>query len=162
MAAYASATGDNRVPGNAWLTTTAPTNGGTTYGKTGFKVGATEFVWATMSGSERRLVFQSTAYIADNRSYFGMVFDAGGAGANAMKFSAGGGTEFADGSGNTYAAFRSGRLDFFNPVAIGFYSATQTTVGSAGAASALPATPSKYLRVSIDDVEYVIPCYDKT
>lgn len=43
-----------------------------------------------------------------------------------------------------------------------FYGATQTTVGSAGAAAALPATPSKYLRIALDDVEYVIPCYDKT
>lgn len=35
----------------------------------------------------------------------------------------------------------------------------QTTVGSAGAASALPATPSGYLKVSMNDAEYVIPFY---
>jgi hypothetical protein len=32
-------------------------------------------------------------------------------------------------------------------------------VGSAGAASALPATPSGYLKVLINSVQYVIPYY---
>jgi hypothetical protein len=36
---------------------------------------------------------------------------------------------------------------------------TQTTVGSAGAASALPATPTGYLKVVINSVQYVIPYY---
>ena len=41
--------------------------------------------------------------------------------------------------------------------------ATQTTVGAAGAASALPATPVKYLSVTASDgVEYVIPLYNKS
>jgi hypothetical protein len=36
----------------------------------------------------------------------------------------------------------------------------QATVGAAGAASALPATPSKYLKVVGDDgTTYVIPAY---
>lgn len=35
----------------------------------------------------------------------------------------------------------------------------QTTVGAAGGASALPATPSKYLMVAQDGVNYVVPMY---
>ncbi len=37
---------------------------------------------------------------------------------------------------------------------------TQTTVGSAGSATALPANPTGYLKVVIDNVERVIPFYD--
>lgn len=36
---------------------------------------------------------------------------------------------------------------------------TQTTVGAAGSASALPATPSGYLTVQIGDTAYVIPYF---
>lgn len=36
---------------------------------------------------------------------------------------------------------------------------TQTTVGSAGGATALPATPSGYLRIQISGTEYVLPFY---
>lgn len=36
---------------------------------------------------------------------------------------------------------------------------TQTTVGAAGGATALPATPTGYLIVMISDTEYVIPFY---
>jgi len=38
---------------------------------------------------------------------------------------------------------------------------TQTTVGAAGGATALPATPTGYVPVTIDGVEYVIPFYLK-
>lgn len=36
---------------------------------------------------------------------------------------------------------------------------TQTTVGAAGGASALPATPTGYLTVNIGNSSYVIPYY---
>jgi hypothetical protein len=36
---------------------------------------------------------------------------------------------------------------------------TQTTVGAAGTASALPATPTGYLTIQIGDAPYVIPYY---
>lgn len=36
---------------------------------------------------------------------------------------------------------------------------TQTTVGSAGAASALPATPSLYIQISINGTVYIFPVY---
>lgn len=36
---------------------------------------------------------------------------------------------------------------------------TQTTVGAAGGASALPATPTGYLKFMVDGVERVIPYY---
>lgn len=39
---------------------------------------------------------------------------------------------------------------------------SQLTVGSAGAASALPATPSLYVSLFVDGVEYVIPAYAKS
>lgn len=38
----------------------------------------------------------------------------------------------------------------------------QLTVGAAGAADALPATPSLYQTVSVNGVEYVIPLYRKS
>lgn len=38
-------------------------------------------------------------------------------------------------------------------------SETQTTIGAAGGASALPATPVGYLKVIIGDTEYGIPYY---
>ena len=45
---------------------------------------------------------------------------------------------------------------------VDFRTATQGTVGSAGGASALPATPSGYLNIKIGGVEYVIPYYAKS
>lgn len=48
----------------------------------------------------------------------------------------------------------TGVLDFNVP--------TQTTVGAAGAASALPATPSGYLNIKIDGVEFCMPFYART
>jgi hypothetical protein len=39
---------------------------------------------------------------------------------------------------------------------------TQTTVGAAGGASALPATPSGYLTITVDATEYVVPYYAKS
>ena len=38
----------------------------------------------------------------------------------------------------------------------------QTTVGAAGAGTALPATPSGYIPMTIDGVEYVLPFYAKS
>jgi hypothetical protein len=37
--------------------------------------------------------------------------------------------------------------------------AEQTTVGAAGAANALPATPSTYFKIKVNGVEYVVPAY---
>jgi hypothetical protein len=45
----------------------------------------------------------------------------------------------------------SGTVDFMVP--------SQTTVGSSGAASPLPAAPTKYIKIKLDGVEYVIPAY---
>jgi len=39
---------------------------------------------------------------------------------------------------------------------------TQTTVGAAGGASALPATPTGYLVLTIAGTEYVVPYYAKS
>lgn len=38
--------------------------------------------------------------------------------------------------------------------------ATQTTVGAAGGASALPTNPTGYLKIRINGTTYVIPYYD--
>ena len=43
-----------------------------------------------------------------------------------------------------------------------FTGTTQATVGSAGAATALPATPTGYYVMTIAGTEVVIPYYDKT
>lgn len=45
----------------------------------------------------------------------------------------------------------TGTVDFMVP--------SQTTVGSSGAASPLPAAPTKYIKIKLDGVEYVIPAY---
>lgn len=39
---------------------------------------------------------------------------------------------------------------------------TQTTVGSAGGASALPGTPTGYLTITISGTEYIVPYYAKS
>lgn len=39
---------------------------------------------------------------------------------------------------------------------------TQTTVGAAGSASALPATPEGYVSFTLRGVEYVMPFYAKS
>lgn len=39
---------------------------------------------------------------------------------------------------------------------------SQLTVGTAGAAAVLPATPSLYQTVIVNGVEYVMPLYDKS
>lgn len=36
---------------------------------------------------------------------------------------------------------------------------TQTTVGAAGGATALPATPTGYMKIIIENAEYVFPFY---
>jgi hypothetical protein len=45
----------------------------------------------------------------------------------------------------------TGTVDFDIP--------TQTSVGAAGAGSALPATPTGYIKIKISGVDYVIPYY---
>jgi len=45
----------------------------------------------------------------------------------------------------------TGTVDFMVP--------SQTTVGPSGAAAALPAAPTKYIKIKLDGVEYVIPAY---
>lgn len=42
---------------------------------------------------------------------------------------------------------------------VDFVISEQTTVGSAGAASALPATPSTYFKIKVNGVAYVVPAY---
>ncbi len=42
---------------------------------------------------------------------------------------------------------------------VDFQIVTQSTVGSAGVASALPATPSTYFKIKLNGVEYVVPAY---
>jgi hypothetical protein len=43
-----------------------------------------------------------------------------------------------------------------------FTGTTQTTVGAAGGASALPATPTGYWQLTIDGTDYVTPYYAKS
>jgi hypothetical protein len=42
---------------------------------------------------------------------------------------------------------------------VDFITTEQTTVGAAGAANALPATPSTYFKIKVNGVEYVVPAY---
>ena len=42
---------------------------------------------------------------------------------------------------------------------VDFVVTAQSTVGSAGVASALPATPSTYFKIKVNGVEYVVPAY---
>jgi len=44
----------------------------------------------------------------------------------------------------------------------GFAYGTQTTVGAAGSAAALPANPTGYARVVVDGQEVAIPYYDRS
>ena len=57
----------------------------------------------------------------------------------------------------------TGLLEAFNSLAVtgrvDFITGEQTTVGAAGAASALPATPSTYFKIKVNGVEYVVPAY---
>lgn len=57
----------------------------------------------------------------------------------------------------------SGRHGDISVTGIQFLGDTQSTVGAAGAASALPATPSGYLVLTLsDDSEIVVPYYAKS
>lgn len=55
------------------------------------------------------------------------------------------------------------RAKLFAPLIIGevymVAAETQTTVGAAGGATALPATPTGYLKMVLNDTEYVLPFY---
>ena len=42
---------------------------------------------------------------------------------------------------------------------VDFQVVSQSTVGPAGIASALPATPSTYFKIKVNGVEYVVPAY---
>jgi hypothetical protein len=75
-------------------------------------------------------------------------------------------------TGETYSAgvatkFKAGRLKVYHanePVCFGRLSGNvaQTTVGSAGAASALPANPTGYQSIMVGGTEYVVPYYAKS
>lgn len=58
------------------------------------------------------------------------------------------------GGSNVFQVSGIGKLTFGTDAGL-----RQTTVGAAGGASALPATPSTYLRIVLNNVEYVIPCF---
>jgi hypothetical protein len=63
---------------------------------------------------------------------------------------------------NTITTLASNDDIVFDPSGTGtveFIVPEQTSVGSAGFASALPATPAKYLKIKLNGVEYVIPAY---
>jgi hypothetical protein len=52
--------------------------------------------------------------------------------------------------------------DSVETLALTLNDTSQTTVGAAGGASALPATPTGYIPVTINGVEYVVPFYAKS
>jgi len=52
--------------------------------------------------------------------------------------------------------------DSVETLALTLNDTSQTTVGGAGGASALPATPTGYIPVTINGVEYVVPFYAKS
>jgi hypothetical protein len=56
----------------------------------------------------------------------------------------------------TGVIIEDGASGTINPVST---SEQQTTVGAAGGASALPATPTKYIKVTVDGTDYVFPAY---
>jgi hypothetical protein len=63
---------------------------------------------------------------------------------------------------NTITTLASNDDIVFDPSGTGtveFIVPEQTTVGAAGFANALPATPAKYLKIKLNGVEYVIPAY---
>jgi hypothetical protein len=55
-----------------------------------------------------------------------------------------------------------GTHNFVTVNGLTFNGDTQTTVGAAGGASALPATPSRYMEITVDGVDYVMPLYLKS
>lgn len=66
---------------------------------------------------------------------------------------------------NTWAAKEHNADGTHNEIsvnALALNDTTQTTVGAAGGASALPATPTGYQTVTIDGTEYVFPFYAKS
>lgn len=72
--------------------------------------------------------------------------------------------EIQDESANVFHRFSSGNAIFGAGTSnvVRFNNATQTTVGSAGGASALPATPTGYFEVNLNGTAYVIPYYAKS
>jgi hypothetical protein len=63
---------------------------------------------------------------------------------------------------NTITTLASNDDIVFDPSGTGtveFIVPEQTSVGSAGFASALPATPAKYFKIRLNGTEYVIPAY---
>lgn len=52
-----------------------------------------------------------------------------------------------------------GAFGLYNGTTLALVGQGQTTVGAAGAASSLPATPSKYLPISDGTTTYVVPAY---
>ena len=54
----------------------------------------------------------------------------------------------------------TGRHGDISVTGLTFNGTTQTTVGAAGAASALPATPTGYLTITIGTTDYVVPFYE--
>lgn len=66
---------------------------------------------------------------------------------------------------NTWAAVEhkaDGTHSAISVTAMTFNGETQTTVGAAGAATALPANPTGYKVETINGTEYVIPYYAKS
>jgi hypothetical protein len=63
---------------------------------------------------------------------------------------------------NNITGINSNEDIVINPSGTGtvdFQVVTQSTVGSAGIANSLPATPSTYFKIKVNGVEYVVPAY---
>ena len=56
-------------------------------------------------------------------------------------------------------SFGSIKIKRNNILGVNLMVTAQSTVGSAGAASSLPATPSTYFKIKVNGVEYVVPAY---
>lgn len=104
------------------------------------------------------------AYTLDSGSAL-KVLNSGGTGVDVRQSGPGNGVSIEQTGTGSALAVRSGVAELMSVSSAGLLKWTaaanvQTTVGAAGGASALPATPTKYLKVIGDDgVTYVIPAY---
>ena len=63
-------------------------------------------------------------------------------------------------SGVTLDMLDGSTLEISQGAEVNFVNHTQSTVGSAGGASALPATPTGYIQVQVNGTQKIVPYYD--
>jgi hypothetical protein len=150
--AYVDADGDMQFNSNLTFNgTTLAVTGATTVSTTLGVTGESTLASATVSDlTSGRVVYASTSgSLVDNAN---LTFDG-------TNFTVGGRLNIVGNKITTLTSNEDLEIDPAGTGTLNITVPTQSTVGSAGGANAVPATPTTYFKIKVNGVEYVIPAF---